>query len=81
MTMRRNQALQMAAVRNQQGGSGFAASSGSKLSVESSVAEVFEKAIADQMRSNAISDQNARRVLMDKHPRSQIDTGRYLRQP
>ena len=28
-----------------------------------------------------ISDQNARRVLMDKHPRSQIDTGRYLRQP
>ena len=60
MTMRRNQALQMAAVRNQQGGSGFAASSGSKLSVESSVAEVFEKAIADQMRSNAIADQNAR---------------------
>ena len=26
-----------------------------------------------------ISDQNARRVLMDKHPRGQIDTGRYLR--
>ena len=26
-----------------------------------------------------ISDQNARRVLMDKHPRSHIDTSRYLR--
>ena len=26
-----------------------------------------------------ISDQNARRVLMDKHPRGQIDTGRDLR--
>lgn len=27
-----------------------------------------------------ISDQNARKVLMDKHPRSQIDTGRYFRE-
>ncbi len=26
-----------------------------------------------------ISDQNARKVLMDKHPRSQIDTGLYMR--
>ena len=26
-----------------------------------------------------ISDRNARRVLMAKHPRAQIDTGQYLR--
>ena len=28
-----------------------------------------------------ISDQNARRVLMDKHPRGRISTERYLSKP
>ncbi len=60
MTMRRNQTLQTAAARAAAGASGFGASSGSKLTVEQSTAEIFEKAIADAAKSNTIAEQNAR---------------------
>lgn len=60
MTLRRNQALQLAAVRAAAGASGFAPSSGSKAGVERSTAEIFEMAIANMMQSNTIAEQNAR---------------------
>ena len=60
MTMRRNQSAAVAASRVAHAASGFGASGGSKLAAEASVAEVFEKAIADAAKSNAIADVNAR---------------------
>ena len=60
MTMRRNQSAAAAASRVAHAASGFGASGGSKLAAEASVAEVFEKAIADAAKSNAIADVNAR---------------------
>lgn len=60
MTMRRNQALQVAAVRAVNGAGGFGASGGSKLGVERSTAEIFDMAIANAAKSNTIAGQNAR---------------------
>lgn len=60
MTMRRNQTVAMDEARLANGASGFDASGGSKLHAEQSVADVFEQAIANMMKSNTISDQNAR---------------------
>ena len=60
MTMRRNQAAAVDEARLANGASGFDASGGSKLQVEQSVADVFEQAIANMMKSTTISDQNAR---------------------
>lgn len=60
MTMRRNQAAAVDEVRLANGASGFDASGGSKLQTEQSVADIFEQAIANMMKSNTISDQNAR---------------------
>lgn len=60
MTMRRNQAEQVGQRRAAAGASGFAASSGSNLVAEQSVAEVLEMAVANAARSAAISDVNAR---------------------
>lgn len=60
MTMRRNQTAAVDETRLANGASGFDASGGSKLQAEQSVADVFEQAIANMMKSNTISDQNAR---------------------
>lgn len=60
MTMRRNQTAAVDETRLANGASGFDASGGSKLQAEQSVADVFEQAIANMMKSNTISDQNTR---------------------
>ena len=76
MTMRRNQAAAVDEARLANGASGFDVSGGSKLQAEQSVADVFEQAIANMMRSNTISDQNAR---MQAHAfRRQGDTSLNL---
>jgi len=76
MTMRRNQAAAVDEARLANGASGFDASGGSKLQAEQSVADVFEQAIANMMRSNTISEQDAR---MQAHAfRRQGDTSLNL---
>ena len=60
MTMRRNQTAAVGQRRVMSGASGFAASSGTQLEQETSVAEVLELAIANAAKSSAISDVNAR---------------------
>lgn len=65
MTMRRNQTAQMGTRRAASGASGFAASSGSNLAAESSVAEVLEMAIANAARDVETGDSNARRQAIE----------------
>lgn len=65
MTMRRNQTAQMGERRVASGASGFAASSGSNLAAESSVAEVLEMAIANAARDVETGDSNARRQAIE----------------
>ncbi len=60
MRTRQNQTSATAQVRASAGASGFSASSGSKLTAEQSVAQIFEQQIADMGKSYSISDSNAR---------------------
>lgn len=77
MVMRRNQAEQVAGARAAAGASGFAASSGSNLVREQSVAEVLELAIANAAKSAAVSDVNAREqaALLRKQGDTQYNLG------
>ncbi len=60
MRTRVNQTSALSQVRAGAGASGFSASSGSKLSAEQSVAQIFEQQIADMSKSYSISDSNVR---------------------
>ncbi len=60
MTLRQNQTAATGSARAANAASGFMASSGSKLTTEQSVAQVFESQIANMNKSNVIADSNAR---------------------
>lgn len=61
MTLRRNEVMGMAAERAARGSSGFMVSEGSQLAGELSVAEVFEKQVADLRRGASVGAGNAYR--------------------